>query len=193
MNLMRLQLQAPHLHESLSRLCRLFSLFCCTFFILKRLPKLHTLQNLPCPAPPACRGPAPATCSEAPLTACGLGSAQVSPPSPAPSADLCTQQPLHPPAGFSGLLGEAAPAGACIREQTRIWGRPQSQLPPSTDSAIPHRQSACCLPHIKRADRLPHPRCGGHRAGRRRPFFALRHPQPSGNTDRHAGEACGGL
>ena len=66
MSLMRLRLQAPHLHESLSRICRLLSLFCCTFFILKRLPKLRTLQNLPCPAPPACRGPAPATCSKLP-------------------------------------------------------------------------------------------------------------------------------
>lgn len=66
MNLMRLRLQAPHLHESLSRLCRLFSIFCCTFFILKRLPKLRTLQNLPCPALPACQGPAPPTCSELP-------------------------------------------------------------------------------------------------------------------------------
>ena len=41
--------------------CRLFYILCYTFFILKRLPKLRTLQNLPCPAPPACQSPAPPT------------------------------------------------------------------------------------------------------------------------------------
>lgn len=186
---MRLKLQAPHLHRSLSRLCRLFSILRCTFFILKRLPRLHKLQNLPL------LGHASLQRACSPLHG----------PVPRGSPHLVVVLALHrfplphQPPGLNSahsrcstnLLVSTDSRGStssqiracicvCFCEQTRMWGIPRSELPPSADTAISCRWSTCCLHSLARHTSHvltvhPTPERGTQR-GRRYPFSAPKAP-----------------